>query len=184
MQRSERRSATIRGEGSRARAAAFAAVTVATLLASSLVLCEEIRIDRGDCTTGVHLVARGARLSDVLKGLARTLDFQLSFEADSDPLVNVDAMMRPGELLARLASDGNISATVKSDPRCPGQTHIVKLWVLSSGGSNLQRPASTVQPVRQGVQQAAAQPDKTQEAVESFLAETHGFRPATAKAPP
>jgi hypothetical protein len=170
-------------QGSFARATFFAAVAIATLLASPLVLCEEIRINRGDCTSGVHLVAREARLSDVLKGLARTLDFQLSFESDSDPLVNVDATMRPGELLARLASDGNISATVGSDPRCPGQTQIVRLWVLSTGRSNLQRPASPVQLAGQP-QETATQIDKTQEAVQNFLAETHGFKPATAKASP
>jgi hypothetical protein len=184
MQRSEGELATLHGDqDSFVRATVFAAVAAATLLASPPILGEEIRIDRGDCTTGVHLVARGAHLSDVLKGLARTLDFQLSFEADSDPLINVDATMLPGELLARLASDGNISATVRSDLRCPGQTDIVKLWVLSSGRSNLQLPASTVQLAGQP-QGPATQIDKTQEAVESFLAETHGFKRTTAKASP
>jgi hypothetical protein len=184
MQYSESGSATLHaGEGSFARAAVLAAAAVATLLASPPVLGDEIRIDRGDCSAGVHLVARGARLSDVLKGLAQSLDFQLSFEADSDPLINVDATMRPGELLARLASDGNISATVRSDPRCPGQTQIVRLWVLSTGRSNLQRPPSPAQLAGQP-QETATQIDKTQEAVQNFLAETHGFKPATAKASP
>src|SRR5215813_5907424 len=98
MQRSGSGLATLRrDEGAGARATGLAVVAVTTLLASSLVLGEEIRINRGDCTAGVNLVARGARLSDVLNGLAQSLGFQLSFEADSDPLISVDATMPPGE---------------------------------------------------------------------------------------
>jgi hypothetical protein len=107
-----------------------AALAAATLFASPSALAEEIRISGRDCTSGVHLVARDAHFSAVLKQLAQVLDFQLSFESESDPLVNVDAAMRPGDLLARLVPDANISATQASDPRCPHQKRILKLWVL------------------------------------------------------
>jgi hypothetical protein len=107
-----------------------AALAAATLFANPSALAEEIRISGGDCTSGMHLIARDAHFSDILKRLAQALDFQLSFESESDPLINVDATMQPGDFLARLAPDANISATQVSDPRCPHQQRILKLWVL------------------------------------------------------
>jgi hypothetical protein len=160
-----------------------AVLAVAMLLASPIVLGEEVRINRCDCAAGVHVVAREAHLSEVLKGLAQSLDFQLSFEADSDPLIDIDAAMRPAELIARLTPDGNLSATESNDPACSGQTRIVKLWVLSSARKNGQRPLSTAQRAPQ-VQEIAAQPDQTQQVVQTFLAETHGLKPATPRASP
>ena len=117
--------------GVRARIPAIGvALVAATLFASPSAIPEEIRISGGDCTSGVHLVARDAHFSTVLKRLAQALDFQLSFESESDPLINVDAAMQLGDFLARLAPDANISATQASDPRCPHQKRILKLWVL------------------------------------------------------
>jgi hypothetical protein len=68
----------------------------------------DIRIS-GDCRSGVHLVVHEARLSDVLKRLAAALDFQLRFEADTDPLLTVDTAHAPVELLFRLAPPANVS---------------------------------------------------------------------------
>lgn len=93
---------------------------------------EEIRIS-SDCKSGVHLVAREARVSEILKQLARTLDFELRFESQSDPLVTVDAAYQPSELLMRFAPSANVSMTQKNDPRCPGQQRVVKMWVLPEG---------------------------------------------------
>jgi hypothetical protein len=112
-----------------------AALAAAALFASPSALAEEIRIG-GDCTSGVHLVARDAHFSAILKRLAQALDFQLSFESESDPLISVDATMQPGDFLARLAPDANFSATQVSDPRCPHQKRILKLWVLPRVGEN------------------------------------------------
>jgi hypothetical protein len=95
---------------------------------------EEIHIN-SDCRSGVHLVAREARLSDILKRLARTLDFELRFESQSDPLVTVDAAYQPGELLVRLAPSANVSMMQADDPRCPQRQRVVKVWVLPDGNN-------------------------------------------------
>jgi hypothetical protein len=101
---------------------------------------EEIRIN-SDCKYGVHLVAREARVSEILKQLARTLGFELRFESQSDPLVTVDAAYPPGELLMRFAPSANVSMTQTDDPRCPGQQRLVKVWVLPEGNDGRGGPA-------------------------------------------
>jgi hypothetical protein len=108
------------------------ALGAAVLLTGLSAPAEEIRIN-SDCGSGVHLVAREARLSDILKQLARTLEFELRFESQSDPLVTVDAAYQPGELLVRLAPSANVSMTQAYDPRCPQQQRVVKVWVLPDG---------------------------------------------------
>jgi hypothetical protein len=152
------------------------------LLAGPSTAAEEIRVSRGDCASGVRLFARDAHFSDVLKRLSQALDFQLSFEAESDPLVNVDAAMLPGDFVARLAPDANISATQASDPRCPRQTRIVKLWVLAKARTRPARlPPSAQQPAQ--VQETAEEARETQEVVD-FLAKTHGLNPAVQQTSP
>src|SRR5205823_623419 len=98
-----------------------------------------IRINGGDCAPAIRLVARDARLSDVLKRLAQTLDFQLSFESENDPLVNINANRESSELVAALAPSENISLTQARNPRCPNRERIVKVWVLSKGQRNVAR---------------------------------------------
>jgi hypothetical protein len=150
-----------------------AALGAAMLFASPLALAEEIRISSGDCASVVHLVARDAHFSDVLKHLAQALDFQLSFESDSDPLVNVDAALQPADFVARLAPYENISTIQARDPRCPHQTRILKLWVLSKAGGNLSRPAV---PLTQAppAQETAEQARQAQEGIDLYL-KSHGF---------
>jgi hypothetical protein len=150
-----------------------AALAAATLFASPLALAEEIRISGGDCASGVHLVARDAHFSDVLKRLAQALDFQLSFESESDPLVNIDAAIQPGDFGARLAPDANISATQASDPRCPHQTRIVKLWVLSKAQGNPSRTAVFPPQVRPA-QETAEQARQAKEGIDLYM-KSHGF---------
>jgi hypothetical protein len=108
----------------------FGAVALLTGLCAQ---AGEIRIAGGDCIAAVHLVARDAPLSDVLKQLAKALDFQLKFESDSDPLVSVDAARPPIDLVSRLAPLENVSMTKAQNPRCPQRERIVAVWVLPKG---------------------------------------------------
>ncbi len=158
-----------------------AALGAAMLFACPLALAEEIRISSGDCTSAVHLVARDAHFSDVLKRLAQALDFQLSFESDSDPLVNVDAVLQPADFVARLAPYENISTIQAHDPRCPHQTRILKLWVLSKGDGTPSRPA--VPPTQAlPVHETAEQARQAQEGIDMYL-KSHGLDPGAQKSP-
>jgi len=90
----------------------------------------EIQISSGNCTSGVHLVARDARLFDVLERLSESLAFQLQFEGNTDSVVNVNVSMPAPELVARLSPMDSVIVTQARDPRCPRQHRIVKVWVL------------------------------------------------------
>ena len=131
---------------SRALGAGFGAVS---LWAVSSAMAGEIRIDGGDCASAVHLVAHDAPLSEVLKRLAKALDFQLSFESDSDPLVSVDAIRQPIDLMSRLAPLENVSMMKARDPRCSQHERIVKVWVLPKGQGSVVRTAMTPPNARQ-----------------------------------
>jgi hypothetical protein len=145
-----------------------AALGAAMLFACPWALAEEIHISSRDCASGVHLVARDAHFSEVLKRLAQALDFQLSFESESDPVVNVDAAVQPGDFVARLAPYENISTTQASDPRCPYQTRILKLWVLSKALGNPSRPPVSP-PQARPVHEAREQARQTQEGIDLYL---------------
>jgi hypothetical protein len=91
----------------------------------------EIRIDPGDCAAGgIHLVARDARLSDVLERLAESLGFQLQFDGATDSMVNIDAIMPAPQLVAKLSPGDSMIVSQSRDPHCPRQYRIVKVWVL------------------------------------------------------
>ena len=106
---------------------------------------DEIRVSGGDCAGVVRLVARDAPLSAVLKRLAQALDFQFSFESDSDPLINVNTSREPVDLLGLLAPSENISIAQARDPRCPNRDRIVKVWILSKGQKSPLRAAMAPQ---------------------------------------
>ena len=158
-----------------------AALGAAMLFAGSWALADEIRITSGDCASGVHLVARDAHVSDVLKRLAQALDFQLSFESESDPLVNIDAALQPSDFVARLAPYENISTIQASDPRCPHRTRILKLWVLSKAGGSPSRPALPPTQARP-VEETAEQARQAQEGIDLYL-KSHGFDKGGPKKP-
>ena len=126
-----------------------AGVGAIALWAGPSALAGDIRINGGDCAPAVHLTARDAPLSDVLKRLAKSLDFQLSFESDSDPIVSIDAIRPPIDLLSRLAPLENVSIAKAQNPRCPQRERIVKIWVLPKGQGS---PPTAVTPA--GVRQA------------------------------
>lgn len=110
------------------------------LFVGSAQAAEIIHVDIGGCDAGVHLVAHGARLTDVLARLSAKLGFQLEVSTSSDSLVDVDTTRQAPELVARLSSLDNLIVTQAKDPRCPGRYKIVKVWMLpkagQSGGEN------------------------------------------------
>ena len=138
-----------RGKYSRLEWTVGAGLGAAVLLMGSSALADEIRVDGDNCASGVHLVAREAHLADVLKRLAQALDFQLSFQSESNPVVSVDAMGEATDLVARLAPLGNISMTQASNPRCPQRERIVNIWVLPNGQESPMRVAATSRQARQ-----------------------------------
>jgi hypothetical protein len=87
----------------------------------------------GDCAALVHVVARDAPLSKVLKQLSTVLEFKLQFDADADPRVTLDTSKRPIELLDALGTQVNLSVSQARDPRCPGQYRVAKVWALPKG---------------------------------------------------
>jgi hypothetical protein len=103
---------------------------MAAFLGSAQSAGPEIQISPGNCTSGVHLVARDARLSDVLGRLSESLAFQLQFEGNTDSVVNVNVSMPAPELVAKLSPMDSVIVSQAPDPRCPRQHRIVKVWVL------------------------------------------------------
>ena len=55
---------------------------------------QEIAVSKGKCGANVHVTARKARLSEVLKRLSQALDFQLQYESSNDPIIDID-LSRP-----------------------------------------------------------------------------------------
>jgi hypothetical protein len=111
------------------------------LLSAPVALAEDIRITGRDCTSRVHLVARDAHVSLVLKRLAEALEFQLRYDAENDPIVSLNADLQPGDLVARLLPLGNVSMTQARNPRCPHQQRILNVWVLPKGAGGQPRSA-------------------------------------------
>lgn len=109
-------------------------------LASVPSAAQQITIGKGNCATGVRLTAKGARLSEVLKKLSQTLEFQLQFDSSNDPIVNIDMSRRAPELIAKLSPADNIMVTQAPDPKCPRQYRVVKVWVLPTAKANVGAP--------------------------------------------
>jgi hypothetical protein len=92
-----------------------------------------VRVTGGGCAAPVHVVARDAALSSVLKELSRNLGFVLQYDADVDPPVTIDATKPAIELVKGLAPGANLSLTQAPDPKCRGQDRIVRVTVLAKG---------------------------------------------------
>jgi hypothetical protein len=86
-----------------------------------------------DCAPLVHIVAKDAPLSQVLKLLSTELDFKLQFDAQVDPRVTLDASKRAMEWLDALGADANLSVSQARDAKCPGQYRVARVWVLPIG---------------------------------------------------
>jgi hypothetical protein len=108
------------------------------LLCSPIPVSAEDRISivRGDCDVGVHLVARGVPMDQLLSRLAEALGFQLRFIGSSDFIVDIDVVRQAPELLVKLSPIDSIIVAQGPDPRCPGRDRVTKVWVLSSEGKH------------------------------------------------
>jgi hypothetical protein len=149
------------------------AIVAVTLPAPWSAAAGEIRISGDSCGTAVHLVARDASLSDVLKRLAKALDFELVGDADGDSPITVDVVRRPVDLVAGLAGLDNISMTLEQNPRCPRRERIVKLWVLPGG----HRQGPSAHPSNADAEQAR----RAQEGIDMVL-RAHGMPTTGAEA--
>jgi len=101
---------------------------------------DDIQIKVGDCKTGVRLVAHDAPLSKVLERLAESLGFELDDEGRADRRVTLNLSGRGPELIKKLLSPHErFMVSHASDPRCPGQQRVSRLWLFSNGQPNAAR---------------------------------------------
>jgi hypothetical protein len=100
------------------------------MLSPALATAGDVEIKGGQCRSNVHVVARATPLSEVLAKLAKSLDFQLSFDSQNDPAVDIDVKRAPLEVIRQLIGSENVSVIQSSDPKCPDRDKIVKIWVL------------------------------------------------------
>src|SRR3954447_25795218 len=124
-----------------------------------------VRVSLGDCGSAVHLLARDAHLSEVIRSLSESLQFDVRFEASSDPVVNLDLSLPPAELVAKLSPLDSVIVSQSRDPRCPRHYRVAKVWVLpkaEAGRSDRNPPAQTAQ-ARQTPPPPIQQPQPTQE---------------------
>jgi hypothetical protein len=110
------------------------------VLASPALAAAQIDIVKIDCKAGVHLSARAAPLSQVLKRLSEALEFQYKFEGERDPLIDMDATRQPVDLVKSLAPGENLTLTQARDRKCPERDRIVRVWVLPTGKQGAARP--------------------------------------------
>jgi hypothetical protein len=129
------------------RSAARIAVGVglaATLsLACKAVGATRIDIARGDCNSGVRLTAKDAPLSEVLQRLSVVLGFQMQLETRLDSLVTLDMAAPATELIARLTVQESAMTSYAPDPRCPGRSRVVRLWILPRGDPRAAPPTKS-----------------------------------------
>ena len=103
---------------------------VVSFLAGAQSARPVIQITKSNCNSGVHLIARDARLFDVLARLSESLAFQLQFEGNADSVVNLNVAMPAPELVAKLFPMDSVIVAQSRDPHCPQQYRIDKVWVL------------------------------------------------------
>ena len=104
---------------------------------------QEIRIDKGKCGEPVHVVARDAALSKVLGRLSDSLEFELVYQSQSDPLVSLDDRRSAVELLPSLAKSQNFSMELFPDPRCVTGQRVSQFSVLPDRTTPTPRAANT-----------------------------------------
>jgi hypothetical protein len=145
-------------------------LAVIPLLAGAQSPGAEIRIDPGSCSSGVQLIARNALLSDVLKRLAQSLDFQLQFEGNTDSIVNMNVAMPAPELVVKLSPMDSVIVTQSRDPNCPAQNRIVKVWVLPKAkDADVARAAVRMEPSQQQPRSLEEMSIQAKEAYEAYV---------------
>jgi hypothetical protein len=153
---------------------------IVPLLGSAQSSDPEIQISPGNCTSGVHLVARDARLSDVLERLSESLAFQLHFEGNTDSVVNVNVSMPAPELVAKLSPIDSVMIAQSRNPQCPRQYRIVKVWVLPTAKEAKLGPAVPTQASQEQTRRFDEMSRQAKEAYQVYV-QTHGRPPPGAE---
>ena len=156
-----------------ARAAAVAAVSAGLLAWAAPAPAQEILISPARCSAGVRLIAHRAHLSEVLQRMAATLRFQLRYQSEADPVVDIDRTGQPGDLVTRMAGSISLSMTQQPNPRCSSGRRIVELWILPSS----QDRAVASDARRYAVQETPMQQFEVQQGADAYL-RAHGLAPA------
>ena len=116
------------------------------------------------------------RHTDPESQLAEVLDFKLRVDSDNDPLVDIDAVRRPRDLIMRLAPLENVSMTQGRDPKCRNQPRILQVWVLPMARNGVARAMAST-PNALTPQQQAEQERLAHEGANMIL-KAHGMDPA------
>jgi hypothetical protein len=157
------------------RRVAIGTLGLALLANVQTVRADDISVDGGYCASGVHLIARDAHLSAVLKRLAQTLNFQLRFESENDPLISIDTARQPNDLVVHLVRSENVSMTEVREPRCPDRGRILQVWVLPKGQEG---QASRPAPKALLLQPTPEEARLSQDGIDTVL-RAHGVDPAS-----
>jgi hypothetical protein len=120
-------------------------IGVATLSALPPLGAQEVKVSAAVCGSRVHVIATKAPLSEVLRRLSNELGFELRFEGNSDPMLDIDIAQEPRDLVAKLAPSISLIIRQERDPRCPGQQRIAAVWVVAQGRDTL--PQASVSPL-------------------------------------
>jgi hypothetical protein len=139
--------------------------TALTVIRSGLAPAAELQINGSRCSSEIRLIARDVPLSDVLARIAEILKFRLYFRSNTDPLVSVDTLREPKDVILQLAPSSNVSIMQGADPGCQGQ-RVLSVWVLN-GPSLEQR--STSAPQAPNVKQALEQAKLEQQALDLYF---------------
>lgn len=91
-----------------------------------------ISVEKRGCR-GLHVVAKQARLSDLLAELSKQAKFELRDQAGDTRAVDLDMTARPEDLVARLLAGGNLVTDDEPDPKCAGKVRLTKVWILPKG---------------------------------------------------
>jgi hypothetical protein len=121
-------------------------LSVAMLFGLAPLWAQEVKVNATACGSRVHLIASKAPLSEVLRSLSNKLGFELRFEANSDPMLDVDIALEPRDLVANLAPAISLIIRQERDPRCLGQQRITAVWVLPQGRETLTQTFASVPP--------------------------------------
>jgi hypothetical protein len=144
-----------------------------TLPLAAQSLPSDISISQGSCATGVHLITKNATVPEILRRLADDLPFELKIEGDSDVRLSLDLTMQAPQLVRQLASSESIIIAQSRDSNCPGQSRIVKVWLIAKGDA---RVADSPRLPSTAIRQIDEQSRQAREAYQDYV-RLHGKPP-------
>ena len=136
-----------------------------TVYRSGLAVAAELQIKGNRCSPEIRLVARDVPLSDVLAQLAKILGFRLYFRAATDPLISVDTLREPKEVILQLTRSGNVSIVQGAEPKCRGP-RVLSVWVLNGPPLEERATSATQAP---NLKRALEQANVEQEALDQYF---------------